>query len=475
MLMCVTASAVTGTEITDGNAGSQLNAAETIQNRDMWDIVFTFDAGDLTGSLYLVGLGFDGTYFYCPTFNSPTIYRFNKDGTYLDSFSITGVPNLIDLTYDGTYFYGQGQSPTNVIYQMDFTNKTLIGTIPSPHAAWNIAYDADHDGFWIGQWQSYLSLISRTGAVLDTISPVPESCLGLAWDPWTTIEGYDGPFLWIFTGTSTGGQGIIKVIDLATKTIVPGVQRNVATEIRMGIAGGLEFTTDYQEGIGVLMGMIQGADPLDDLAFGYEVCTTIVNDPPETPGAPSGPTNGIIDVEYSFTASTTDPEGDDIYYWFDWDDGTNSGWVGPYTSGATATASHTWTAVGDYDITVKAKDEFDHESEVSPAHTITIVESPILKVEWIMGGLFKVKTLIKNVGGLTANNIAWSITLEGGAFIGKETTGTIASLEPGAGETVSSKFILGFGATLVKVTATIPESSDTKEAEGTVLLFFIKI
>ena len=209
--MCVTAGAVTGTQLTDENATPLPQTSPSVQNRDMWDVLFQFDAGGLTGSLYLVGLGFDGTYFYCPTFNSGTIYRFEKNGTYLDSITIPGVPNIIDLAYDGTYFYGQAQTPTNVIYQMDFTTQTLVGTIPSPHAAWNIAYDADHDGFWIGQWSTYLDLIDRNGVVIDTISPPPDSMLGLAWDPWSNIEGYDGPFLWISTGTSTGMPNIIKV------------------------------------------------------------------------------------------------------------------------------------------------------------------------------------------------------------------------------------------------------------------------
>ena len=41
---------------------------------------------------------------------------------------------------------------------------------------------------------------------------------------------------------------------------------------------------------------------------------------------------------------------------FDWGDNTTSGWVGPYTSGATGSASHTWTAQGSYSIKVLAKD-----------------------------------------------------------------------------------------------------------------------
>ena len=296
--MCVTAGAVTGTQLTDENATPLPPTTPSIQNRDMWDVLFQFDAGGLTASLYLVGLGFDGTYFYCPTFNSGTIYRFEKNGTYLDSITIPGVPNIIDLAYDGTYFYGQGQTPTNVIYQMDFTTQTLVGTIPSPHAAWNIAYDAVHDGFWIGQWSTYLDLIDRNGVIIDTISPAPDSMLGLAWDPWTHIEGYDGPFLWISTGTSTGMPNIIKVIDLATKTLIPGVEHNVAAELGNGMAGGLELTMDYQTGLAVLIGMTQGADPLADYAFGYEIATT--NAPPLPPAAPTGPDTGVIGHEYSF-------------------------------------------------------------------------------------------------------------------------------------------------------------------------------
>lgn len=476
MLMFVAASAATATQLTDGQATPQYQTPSTNQNRDMWDVLFQFDAGGQTASLYLVGLGFDGTYFYCPTFNSATMYRFDIDGVYIDSITIPGVPNIIDLTYDGTYFYGQGQSPTNVIYQMDFTTQTLVGTIPTPHAAWNIAYDADHDGFWIGQWQTYLSLIDRSGNVLDTITP-PDSMLGMAWDPWTSIEGYDGPFLWIFTGTSTGGQGVIKVIDLATKTLVPGIEHNVATELGMGIAGGLELTTDYQTGLAVLIGLIQGAGPPDDYAFGYELSTTgPVNQPPATPAAPNGPDDGIINIEYDFTAATSDPESNQIYYWFDWDDGTNSGWLGPYASGALATASHEWDTGGDYDITVKAKDDLGAESDVSPAHTITIVEGPILQVEGITGGLFKVKATITNTGASAASNIQWSITLTGGlVLLGKETTGNILSLDPGGSREISSKTIIGLGKTLVTVTATVPESSATEEQNATVLLFFIKI
>jgi hypothetical protein len=471
MLMCVTTGAVTATQLTDKNVTPHPQTTLNVQNRDQWDVLFQFDAGGLSGSLYLVGLGFDGTYFYCPEFATSTIHRFNYDGTYLDTITIPGVPNLIDLTYDGTYFYGQGQTPTNVIYKMDFATQTLVGTIPCPHAAWNIAYDADHDGFWIGQWQTYLDLIDRNGVIIDTITPVPDSMLGLAWDPWTTIEGYDGPFLWISTGTSTGMQNIIKVIDLATKTLIPGIEHNVAAELGEGMAGGLELTLDYQTGVAALIGMTQGT--VNDYAFGYEIATT--NAAPLPPAAPTGPDTGVIGHEYTFQALTTDPESDQVFYMFDWGNGATSEWVGPFASGAPGTAANTWDEAGTYEVKAKAKDINGGESGWSPTHSIIIYSTPELQIGNITGGLFKVKAIIKNAGFVDADHVVWTMTLVGGAFIGKEAGGTILAIPAGDERTVSSPLIIGFGKTVITVTASCEGSSASKDQNATILLFFIKI
>ena len=98
----------------------------------------------------------------------------------------------------------------------------------------------------------------------------------------------------------------------------------------------------------------------------------IENEPPAKPGRPSGETSGKINVEYTYTASTTDPDDDQIYYWFDWGDGSNSGWVGPYNSGQTGNANHTWATKGNYTIRVKAKDVYDHESDWSDPLSVTM-------------------------------------------------------------------------------------------------------
>ena len=91
----------------------------------------------------------------------------------------------------------------------------------------------------------------------------------------------------------------------------------------------------------------------------------ISNYPPEIPVTPSGPTEGEVGIEYDYSSNTTDPEGDNIFYLFDWGDGTNSDWLGPYNSGDPCTASNSWSNSGLYYVKVRAKDTYDRESDWS--------------------------------------------------------------------------------------------------------------
>ena len=130
-------------------------------------------------------------------------------------------------------------------------------------------------------------------------------------------------------------------------------------------------------GLGILDGDTQyywRIDAWDD--YGYSVTgetwTFRTEMQPNKPATPSGKINGKAGTEYIYTSNTTDPDGDQVYYWFDWGDNTNSGWLGPFDSGETASAKHVWTVKGDYEIKVKAKDVYDAESEWSDSLPISM-------------------------------------------------------------------------------------------------------
>jgi len=90
---------------------------------------------------------------------------------------------------------------------------------------------------------------------------------------------------------------------------------------------------------------------------------------------PSGQASGNINVNYTYTTNTTDPDGNQVYYQWDWGDGTQSGWLGPFTSGAQVSAQKSWSAKGSYSIKVKAKDIGGAESAWSDPLPITMPTS----------------------------------------------------------------------------------------------------
>jgi len=79
---------------------------------------------------------------------------------------------------------------------------------------------------------------------------------------------------------------------------------------------------------------------------------------PDAPYAPEiiGPARGMPDVLYNFTFKAESPVGNDLFYWIEWADGSNSGWLGPFDSGVEITESHIWDTKGVYPVQAKAKD-----------------------------------------------------------------------------------------------------------------------
>jgi len=106
---------------------------------------------------------------------------------------------------------------------------------------------------------------------------------------------------------------------------------------------------------------------------------------PPVPDIPSGPTSGQEQTEYPYTTTSFSPSGDQVYYWFDWEDETGTGWLGPYSNEEICEASHAWSEPGTYEITIKSENEWGWESEWSEPLTVTMTKSrpvinPLLKI-----------------------------------------------------------------------------------------------
>ena len=97
-------------------------------------------------------------------------------------------------------------------------------------------------------------------------------------------------------------------------------------------------------------------------SMAYSFTTYSENRPPVEPTI-NGQTNGKVGEKYTYCISPiVDPDGDDLYVYWEWGDGETSGWLGPYQSGQEICESHSWDTAGTYTIMAKLKDDFGAES-----------------------------------------------------------------------------------------------------------------
>jgi outer membrane protein assembly factor BamB len=103
------------------------------------------------------------------------------------------------------------------------------------------------------------------------------------------------------------------------------------------------------------------SDTFTAYLYAIEPCD---NNPPDKPSV-DGPLKGSPGKELTYTVVSTDPDGDNISYYIDWGDFTNSGWTEYVSSGTPVSMSHTWQWWYTYTIQVGVKDEHGMESWVT--------------------------------------------------------------------------------------------------------------
>jgi len=101
---------------------------------------------------------------------------------------------------------------------------------------------------------------------------------------------------------------------------------------------------------------------------------------------------GKVGIEYTYSSATIDSNSHTIFYLFDWGDGNDSGWLGPYISGEICESSHAWSERGRYPIKVRAKDSIGFVSDWSPIFLVSISDdgenddTPIVQLIHPVGG-----------------------------------------------------------------------------------------
>jgi hypothetical protein len=188
------------------------------------------------------------------------------------------------------------------------------------------------------------------------------------------------------------------------------------------------------------------------IAMSFNLSTSgnkfIDNHSPYIPHFPTARRDGYIEETYTFQFTTIDPDGDDVYYFIDWDDGSNSGWLGPYKSGETGEENHAWEDAGIYYYRIKAKDSNGAESNWSSQSSSSITITPHIEMRIHRGFHVGVTVTVKNLGVKDFENIFWYFSFYKSppvfARIVPDKPGTLKSLKAGEIRTIRSGFIFGF-------------------------------
>ena len=290
-------------------------------------------------------------------------------------------------------------------------------------------------------------------------------------------NSFDDCFGWSFVKNPDGG-GIASYGNSALGFGYPG------TGCTNGLAGGMELSAikGYGDQNAKTTGELWSKainNYLTDFgvssAYGYKTVEEFtsfsdpslrirkVSDKPNKPEIPDGLTLGGVGIEYTYTSSATDPNGGNIKYLFDWGDGS-SDWTGWYSSGQDASLSHRWEKPDDYEIRVKARDQYGLDSEWSEPLLVSIVsEAPFFEIVKIKGGIGKVSATIKNIGMLDAYDVDCNISVVGGliGFINVFSEETFETFAVGEEKTMSAEKIFGLGKISITVSASSPSTNTT--------------
>ncbi len=254
---------------------------------------FNYDISALAPGIYSVyGSEFDGQYFYLTRWNEPKMFRVNKSGTQIDSFTVTGLPSggFRDLAFDGQYLYGSNNTTT--VYRIDRNTFTATAAFTSPVAVRGISYNAAQDAFWVANWSTDIVLVNRSGTTLYTIPASQHGFTGMSGNAYDTLSP-GGPYLWIFSGGIDTDPKVLWKINPTNGQRIDSI--NVTDILPAGAIGGGLWVTDQFEAGTVTLGGSSQAVP--HRLFGFKIYQI-------------GPVPGTVTV--------LSPNGGEVFYKGQW-------------------------------------------------------------------------------------------------------------------------------------------------------------
>ncbi len=219
----------------------------------------------------------------------------------------------------------------------------------------------------------------------------------------------------------------------------------------------------------------------------YDEVTITSDDPPVNvmpcPPILTGDTSGKEGDELTFEAKLVDLDGDDVYYMFDFGDGSEGMvWHGPVSTGTTVSIDHVFSEEGTYEVKARAKDTNGNIGEYGNTLTVVIEEGeePEPDVTISVGGFGMNQVTVDVINNLEGNltDADYDISVNGGilGLVSAHENGTM-NLTAGSNPIVVkwSKILPSFGRLNVAVNVTVPgyEESFIKEASGFIIGRFV--
>ncbi len=138
----------------------------------------------------------------------------------------------------------------------------------------------------------------------------------------------------------------------------------------------------------------------------------IGNRRPNRPAPIHGPSKGSVNVEHKFTASATDPDGDQLYYQWNWDESTpDEDWYGPFNSGKEVEVNHSWSEQNEYHVSYRVRDIHSNVSNWAQYVPIQIVKSrstsqshSLVFIKQLLGRFPVFMRVFKHLSTLIINN-----------------------------------------------------------------------